>query len=504
MFGKNKYLLIVLSLILMGCTKEDEENESSVITVGDNNFRPTYHFTPAKNWMNDPNGMVYYKGEYHLFFQYNPDDNVWGPMHWGHAISEDLVNWEELPVALYPDDLGNIFSGSAVVDKQNTAGFKTGDEDVLVAIFTHHNPETNEQYQSLAYSNDRGRSWQKYEGNPVLVNEDKTDFRDPKVIWHEKTQQWVMVVAAGQEILFYSSPNLKEWEYLQSFGHGLGAHGGVWECPDLFTVKNENGEERWALLVSINPGAPNGGSGTQYFLGSFDGETFETSQTETKWLDFGTDNYAGVTWSNEPDGRNLFIGWMSNWAYAQDVPTTAWRSAMTLPRTLELSNDGDLLLSKPANEMSTVLASNNVQFSPYGVDIKNDAVLKSGTFQITTTLDLSKENSIELFWGNETSGVSLQYDKTSSEFVVNRSDAGYHFKNLNNNKLVAPYILPENNELELEIWVDKSSVEVFVNGGERVITFLIFPNTPFTDLQIFSNSEAEFVQSLYINPILNK
>lgn len=502
MIRKYKYILLVLSLIIIGCTGEDDVNEPSVVTVGDTNYRPGYHFTPEENWMNDPNGMVYYKGEYHLFFQYNPDANVWGPMHWGHAVSEDLVNWEELPVALYPDDLGNIFSGSAVVDKHNTAGFKTGDEDVLVAIFTHQNPETNEQYQSLAYSNDKGRSWEKYEGNPVLINEDKTDFRDPKVIWHEETQRWVMVVAAGQEILFYSSPNLKEWKFLQSFGHGHGAHGGVWECPDLFIVRNENGEERWALLVSINLGAPNGGSGTQYFLGSFDGETFQTSQAESKWLDYGTDNYAGVTWSNEPNDRNLFIGWMSNWAYAQDVPTTAWRSAMTLPRTLELSDSGDLLLSKPAEEISSVLASNNVEFNASGVDIQDNPVLKNGTFQIHTTLDLSEENSVQLFWGNETSGVSIQYDKTTSEFLINRSDAGYNFNNLNNNNLVVPYILPESNELELEIWVDKSSVEIFVNGGERVITFLIFPNTPFNDLQISSTSETDFIRSFNILPVI--
>ncbi|GHA40273.1 hypothetical protein GCM10007103_22160 [Salinimicrobium marinum] len=501
MIRKNKYLLIVLSLILLGCTKEYEENEPSVIIVGDSNYRPTYHFTPEKNWMNDPNGMVYYKGEYHLFFQYNPDDNVWGPMHWGHAVSEDLVNWEELPVALYPDDLGNIFSGSAVVDEHNTAGFKTGNEDVLVAIFTHQNPETKEQYQSLAYSNDMGRSWEKYGENPVLINEDKDDFRDPKVIWHEETQQWVMVVAAGQEILFYSSPDLKEWKYLQSFGHGMGAHGGVWECPDLFTVRNENGQEQWALLVSINPGAPNGGSGTQYFLGAFDGETFQTSQTETKWLDYGTDNYAGVTWSNEPNDRNLFIGWMSNWEYAQDVPTTAWRSAMTLPRTLELSDSGDLLLSKPAEEISSVLASHNVEFNASEVEIQDNPVLKSGTFQIRTTLDLSEEKSVELFWGNGTSGVSIHFDKTTSEILIDRSDAGYNFKNMNNNDLVVPYILPESNELELEIWVDKSSVEVFVNGGERVITFLIFPNTPFDDFKIRSNSGEEFVRSLSILPV---
>lgn len=501
MIRKNKYILLVLSIIMLGCNKEDDLNEPSVVTVGDSNYRPAYHFTPEENWMNDPNGMVYYKGEYHLFFQYNPDANVWGPMHWGHAVSEDLINWEELPVALYPDDLGNIFSGSAVVDEHNTAGFKTGDEDVLVAIFTHQNPETNEQYQSLAYSNDRGRNWEKYEGNPVLINEDKTDFRDPKVSWHEETQQWVMVVAAGQEILFYSSPNLKDWKYLQSFGQGLGAHGGVWECPDLFTVRNENGEKRWALLVSVNPGGPNGGSGTQYFLGSFDGETFQTSQAETKWLDYGTDNYAGVTWSNEPNDRNLFTGWMSNWAYAQDVPTTAWRSGMTLPRTLELSGNSDLLLSKPAEEVRSILASNNIEFNASGVDIQDNPVLKGGTFQIHTILDLSEETSAQLFWGNETSGVTINYDKTTSEILLDRSDAGFDFNNLNNNIIHVPYVLPESNELEFEIWVDKSSVEVFINGGERVITFLIFPNTPFDNLQIHSKSEADFVRSLSILPV---
>lgn len=501
MISQNKYILLILSIIIFGCSEDGNVKDTSVVTVGDSDYRPTYHFTPENNWMNDPNGMVYYKGEYHLFFQYNPNDNIWGPMHWGHAVSEDLVNWEELPVALYPDELGNIFSGSAVVDENNTSGFKTGDEDVLVAIFTHQNPDTNKQFQSLAFSNDKGRTWEKHEGNPVLVNEDKTDFRDPKVIWHEDTQQWVMVVAAGQEILFYSSPNLKEWTYLQSFGKDLGAHGGVWECPDLFTVQNENGEEKWALLVSINPGGPNGGSGTQYFLGSFDGETFETNQAETKWLDFGTDNYAGVTWSNEPNDRNLFIGWMSNWAYAENVPTKAWRSAMTLPRTLHLSGNGDMVLSKPAEEVNSVLASNNLEFNASKVYIEDNSILKSGTFQIKTTLDFSEENVAELVWGNETTGVSISYDKTNSEFLIDRSDAGFDFNSLNNNKIIVPYVLQESNELELEIWADKSSVEVFVNGGERVITFLIFPNIPFNNLQIHSSDETEFVRSLSIQPV---
>ncbi|WP_081212287.1 glycoside hydrolase family 32 protein [Salegentibacter sediminis] len=501
MIKKNGLIILILSLIIIGCSNEDDLNEPSVVTVGDSNYRPEYHFTPEENWMNDPNGMVYYKGEYHLFFQYNPNANVWGPMHWGHAVSNDLVNWEELPVALYPDNLGNIFSGSAVVDTHNTTGFKTGEEDVLVSIFTHQNPETNEQYQSLAFSNDRGRTWDKYEGNPVLVNEEKTDFRDPKVIWHDDTQQWIMVVAAGQEILFYSSPNLKEWKFLQSFGQGLGAHGGVWECPDLFMVENENGDEKWALLVSINPGGPNGGSGTQYFLGSFDGKTFQTNQTETKWLDHGPDNYAGVTWSNEPNGRNLFIGWMSNWAYAQDVPTKAWRSAMTLPRRLKLSQDEDLIISRPAEEMNSVVTTDLVEFKSTGVEIQDNPVVKGGSFKLKTKLDFSEVNTAQISYGNRTSGVTLQYDKGASEIFIDRSDAGFDFNNLNNNNIRVPYVLPENNELDLEIWVDKSSVEVFVNSGERVITFLVFPGTPFDELRIHSSKEGEFIKSLELNKV---
>lgn len=502
MIRKFNYSLLVFSFFIFGCSSENDVEESSVVTVGDDTYRPDYHFTPQANWMNDPNGMVYYEGEYHLFFQYNPNANVWGPMHWGHAVSTDLVNWEELPIALYPDDLGTIFSGSAVVDHNNSTGFKTGEEDVLVAIFTHHNTNTGEQYQSLAYSNDKGRTWNKYEGNPVLENEEKVDFRDPKVIWHEETHRWIMVVAAGQEIMFYSSPDLKSWEYLQSFGQGIGAHGGVWECPDLFIVQNDKGEEKWALLVSINPGAPNGGSGTQYFLGSFDGHTFETTQEKTLWLDYGTDNYAGVTWSNEPQNRNLFIGWMSNWRYAQDVPTAAWRSAMTLPRNLYLSADGKELNSTPAEELEALLVPNPAETgSGSEVEIRDSEVLRSGQFRLTAVLDFSEINSSEIRWGNQTSGVVIEYDKAAQEFLINRSDAGFNFNSLNNNRIRVPYGLPENNELELEIWTDKSSVEIFVNDGERAITFLIYPNTPFSDLDITANTGADFIKTLEISPL---
>ncbi|MFC7667650.1 PfkB family carbohydrate kinase [Hymenobacter humi] len=239
-------------------------------------YRPAYHFTPAAHWMNDPNGMVYYQGTYHLFFQYYPDGMVWGPMHWGHATSTDLVRWKEQPIALYPDKLGMIFSGSAVIDKDNTAGFG---KDAMVAIFTHHSPEEEKkgqnkhQYQSLAYSLDAGKTWKKYEGNPVLPNPGIADFRDPKVSWYEAGKKWVMTLATKDRITFYSSPNLKNWTKESEFGAKLGAHGGVWECPDLFPM-TLNGKTHWVLIVNLNPGGPNGGSGTQYFVGNFDGKTF--------------------------------------------------------------------------------------------------------------------------------------------------------------------------------------------------------------------------------------
>ena len=313
--------------------------------------RPAFHFTPKTGWMNDPNGMVYYEGEYHLFYQYYPDSTVWGPMHWGHAISRDLVSWEHLPIALYPDSLGLIFSGSAVVDWKNTSGFGINGKPPLVAMFTHHLMRGEKagrhdfQYQSLAYSNDKGRTWTKYAGNPVIPNTNAIhDYRDTKVFWYAPDQKWVVVLAAGDHIMLYNSPNLKDWTYLSSFGKDLGAHGGVWECPDLFPLKVQGTtQEKWVLIQNMNPGGPNGGSAAQYFIGDFNGKSFILDAQLTGdlplWLDHGRDNYAGVTWSDVPaaDGRRLFIGWMSNWDYAQVVPTKSWRSAMTLPRQLVLA-----------------------------------------------------------------------------------------------------------------------------------------------------------------------
>ncbi|HZH37827.1 MAG TPA: glycoside hydrolase family 32 protein, partial [Flavisolibacter sp.] len=327
---------IFLAVLLLACSSI--KIAPAETTAYNEPHRPQIHFTPKTAWMNDPNGMVYHNGTYHLFYQHNPDSTVWGPMHWGHATTKNLVHWQHQPVKLFPDSLGTIFSGSAVVDVNNTSGFGSKGKVPLVAIFTHHNPVMEKagrndfQYQSLAFSLDEGKTWTKYTGNPVVKNPGIRDFRDPKVMWHQGSGKWIMTLATLDRVTFYSSSNLKDWLKESEFGKELGAHGGVWECPDLFPLEY-NGEQVWVLLVSINPGGPNGGSATQYFTGRFDGKTFTPLQTDTQWIDYGPDNYAGITWSNTGK-RKIFLGWMSNWQYAAAVPTQTWRSAMTIPRDL--------------------------------------------------------------------------------------------------------------------------------------------------------------------------
>ena len=409
-----KYAIILFAMaMLVACSSKSNKalSNKSGSKQYTEQHRPQFHFSPAAQWMNDPNGMVYYEGEYHLFFQHYPDSNVWGPMHWGHAVSPDLVRWEELPIALYPDDLGYIFSGSAVIDWKNTSGFGTDDSPPMVAIFTHHDPVGEKdpgndrfQYQSLAYSTDNGRSWTKYAGNPVIANPGIRDFRDPKVFWDEYSKQWVMVFAAYDHIKVYGSSDLKGWYHLSDFGAGLGAHGGVWECPDLFPlVDEESGEKKWVLLVSINPGGPNGGSATQYFIGDFDGRKFipdsQYDSEEATWLDHGRDNYAGVTWSDIPesDGRRLFIGWMSNWDYAQVVPTYQWRSAMTLPRELKLhsTDNGYRLTSHPVEELQTL---RKISLDMVEQDVEGEFdlsfIAKSKTLQMESFIEFNREQAL--------------------------------------------------------------------------------------------------------------
>ena len=330
---------LILGLSLNSIMAQPESKKKSEI------YRPQIHFSPNAHWINDPNGMLYENGVYHLFMQYHPFSSVWGPMHWAHATSKDLIHWEEQPIALFPDSLGCIFSGSAVLDKNNTSGFGKNGKAPLVAIFTTHNFEgeksgtNNFQNQAIAFSNDHGQTWTKFSGNPVIKNPGIRDFRDPKVMWYEPQKKWVMTLATKDRITFYSSRDLKNWVKESEFGAILGEHAGVWECPDLFTL-NDKGKKIWVLVVNINPGGPNGGSATQYFLGDFNGKTFTVSHKDIKWLDYGPDEYAGITWSNTGD-RKIFLGWMSNWQYAEKVPTTIWRGATTLPRELKLKHAGN-------------------------------------------------------------------------------------------------------------------------------------------------------------------
>jgi fructan beta-fructosidase len=499
-------LLLVVSSLYYACTSGNLKEEPTLSsTYYNEEFRPQYHFSPDSMWMNDPNGMVYLDGEYHLFYQYYPDSTVWGPMHWGHAVSSDMVKWEHLPIALYPDDLGYIFSGSAVFDQKNTSGLGTTENPPLIAIYTYHDMAGEKsgsnvfQTQGIASSIDKGRTWKKYDGNPVIPNPGIRDFRDPKVIWHKESNQWVMVFAAADRVKFYSSPDLKTWTFLSDYGVESGAHGGVWECPDLLKME-VNGQTKWVLLVSINPGAPNGGSGTQYFIGDFDGKTFinDSDESLTKWLDFGRDNYAGVTWSNVPDSdsRTLFLGWMSNWDYAQVVPTKKWRSAMTIPRSLSLESiEGDLfLVSKPIDELSS-LENGSRSFEPQTIGkLANELPLDGELIKIELEIDLGDADRVLFqFKNDEGQMAELAYNAESNAFLFSRDLSGNtEFSEKFGGVQVAPRIGSGN--LILAFYLDRSSMEVFADGGKTSMTNLVFPSAPFTSLQIStSNGQSELV-----------
>lgn len=462
--------------------------------------RPQFHFSPHANWMNDPNGMVFYDGVYHLFYQYFPDGNVWGPMHWGHASSRDLVHWQHLPIALYPDSLGFIFSGSAVVDKSNSSGLGSSSAPPLVAIFTYHAADREKagasdyQSQGIAYSVDGGNTWTKYQGNPVIANQGVKDFRDPKVFWHEPSEKWVMILAAKDRVELWGSANLKEWKKLSDFGSEYGAHGGVWECPDLVKLKVEgSSEERWMMIVSLNPGGPNGGSATQYFTGEFDGVNFKPDQAENdvSWLDYGPDNYAGVTWSNAPDDRHIFLGWMSNWLYAEKVPTTVWRSAMTLPRELSLTNTGEryLVKSRLSPEIETILSGESRFTSvKIGDSTRLDGSLVASRALLSGVIEardfsfrFSNKRGEELITG---------YDATTKRYFIDRSKAGKNdFSDLFRENIFAPRFSNEGT-VRFTIAVDVSSIEVFYDDGLTVMTATYFPDEPLTDLTLSSRSNA--------------
>jgi fructan beta-fructosidase len=443
--------------------------------------------------MNDPNGMVYYKGIYHLFFQYYPDSTVWGPMHWGHATSNDLVHWTEGEIALYPDSLGYIFSGSVVADFKNTSGFGINGNVPLVAIFTHHDPKGEKrgsstyQNQSLAYSLDEGKTWTKYNGNPVLKNPGIKDFRDPKVMWHEESQKWIMTLAVLDRISFYSSSNLKDWKKESDFGEAIGAHGGVWECPDLFFLEH-NGGKVWVLIVNINPGGPNGGSGTQYFTGTFNGKTFLPYQTDTRWLDYGPDEYAGVTWFNTGD-RKIFLGWMSNWQYANLVPTHPWRSAMTIPRDLGIQKIGDkyMLTSQPSKELNGLhekeLRYPDIDATDFDLTAKTGKV--TGPVRIKFSTDTLKSFSITLS-NDKGDKLIVGYNKSDNNYFIDRRKSGkIDFQKGFARKHIAPRI-STGAEADMDLVIDNASVEVFADGGLSTMTSIFFPSQLYSDIKIAS------------------
>ena len=501
-------------LLIVGCKKDkkagdDQDEIAKLEPQKDEDFRPNFHFTPEKNWMNDPNGMFYLNGTYHLFFQYYPEDNVWGPMHWGHATSKDMVTWEEQEIALYPDEKGYIFSGSAVVDKNNTSGFGKDGKTPVVAIYTYHDPEgaknkeNDYQSQAIAYSLDEGMTWTKYEGNPVLPNPGLIDFRDPKVIWDDIHKQWLMALATREKTLFYSSQNLKEWEKLSEFGEGTGAHNGVWECPDFFPMEVEGSDEtKWVLIQSLNPGGYNGGSGTQYFVGDFDGKTFtpednmeSLEEKHEYWIDFGRDNYAGVTWANVPeeDGRKLFIGWMSNWLYAEKVPTQTWRSAMTVARELKLIKETDryLVVSEPVEELKKYRETDHkkgqIKISGNEVVLDSDEVDLTKAeirFTINDLQDMTYNFRLSNVVGEE---FIVSYDHVKKQFSVNRSQSGQteFSDDFASENSTAPRI-SDSDSLNAIIILDKTSIEMFFDDGKTVITEIYFPNQPWDEFSFAS------------------
>jgi fructan beta-fructosidase len=472
-------------------------------------YRPLYHYSPVRNFMNDPNGLVYYRGEYHLFHQYNPFGNQWGHMSWAHAVSRDLIHWEHLPVALAEADGVMIFSGSAVVDAQNTSGFGSKKEPPLVAVYTGHRPADEMQSQCLAYSTDQGRTWTKYAGNPVLPWE--KDFRDPKVFWHAPTRKWVMVVtkAADRQLRFYGSADLKRWELLSEFGPA-GVPNTVkanWECPDLFQlpIEGEPGKRKWVLHVGMGNGHVSGGSGGEYFIGEFDGKTFHNDNPPATvlWGDYGRDNYAAVSWSGvtAKGGEPYWIGWMSNWQYANDVPTYPWRNILTVPRILSLRRTpgGLRLVQQPVRQLQdlrdTKGSYRGATLSPERPLVPDqvhwgDALEIVAEFEPGTATEFGL--SVRRGEGEET---LVGYSAASRQLFVDRTRSGKSdFKPGFAGRSSGP-LDPQGKRVKLHLFVDRSSVEVFGNEGETVLSELIFPRPESRGLEVFARGgEARLVK----------
>ena len=452
-------------------------------TVNREKWRPIYHHTPAYGWMNDPNGLFYKDGLYHLYYQWNPYGSQWENMHWGHSVSRDLVHWENKGMALAPDALGTIFSGCAVVDHENTAGFGKG---AVVAFYTSAGES---QTQSMAYSKDNGASFVKYDGNPV-VTADVPDFRDPHVFWYRETARWVMLLAAGQEMRIYSSSNLKDWQYESAFGEGWGNHDGVWECPDLIKlpVRGTN-KEKWMLICNINPGGPFGGNATQYFIGQFDGHRFtcEDQPDETKWMDYGKDHYAAITFDNAPDGRHILMAWMSNWQYANEVPMLQYRSANAVPCDIDLfEHAGKTYVGRtPAKEL---LALRGRRLLKRSAAARRTFDAEKGAYELLVNINPSAAGQTRLSLQNEKGErVVLTYDVAAATLSVDRTLSG---ETDFSDAFKAVTTAPVRGQISgLRIFVDKSSVEVFDADGRLSLTHLVFPTQPYNTL-LLQNSRG--------------
>ncbi|MBV8551234.1 MAG: glycoside hydrolase family 32 protein [Acidobacteriaceae bacterium] len=455
-------------------------------------YRPQFHFSPREYWTNDPNGVVHFEGEYHLFFQYNPLGDQWGHMSWGHAVSRDLVHWQQLPVALAEKNGVMIFTGSTVIDEHNTSGFCTGGKPCMVAIYTGHTPESGArpalQTQNIAYSNDRGRTWKKYSGNPVL-NLNMSDFRDPKVFWSQQSRRWVMGVSLPNDhkVRFYGSADLKRWTQISEFGPA-GATDGQWECPELFELPIEGGggATRWVLKVGLNPGALQGGSGEQYFVGQFDGTKFQNDNPASLqlWTDYGKDCYCALTFNGLPrNQRAVMIGWMDNWQYAAQLPTSPWRGQMTFPRSLSLRKtaEGLRLVQEPYEGLKRLKgpqSGTGLAAASFGdaQSFGNTDMLQTHTFLLHSEMKTGDAQQIGWRLLADSSHYTLVgYDTQRHKLFVDRTHSGLtSFSKDFPATIEAPLVL-QGDTLSLDILVDRCSVEVFADGGQVTSTNLVFP-----------------------------
>lgn len=449
-------------------------------------YRPTYHYSAPEGWINDPNGLYYNEGVYHMYYQHNPYGNRWGNMSWGHATSENMVDWTTQPLAIEPNHLGDIYSGSIVIDKQNVAGFGEG---TVIALYTAAGLQ---QTQCLAYSTDNGNTFTNYTHNPILENLSSTDFRDPKVFWHEETGKWIMVLATSPTITFYSSTNLKDWTLISEFGTGIGSHKGVWECPDLFKLPYGK-TYRWVLLVSINAGGPNKGSATQYFIGDFDGIAFTPEPLPYPlWLDYGKDCYAGVTWHNGPKDKPIYIAWMSNWQYANKLPTKNFKNVMTLVRVLDIGTNGEhmILKSYPIKDVKKK-REKKVEFQTQLLDkslyIQYLLDDNQGAYEIILEFDIVDHKTSKILLNlSNTLGEQLTYilNLNKGKLTLDRSTSGdtSFSKKFSKHKVIAP--LQVEKKYKLKLYIDKCSSELFINKGKTTMSNLIFPTEPYNTLDL--------------------